>query len=115
MASIQKRPGRGGRLRYRVQIRLRGGVRSATFPTWQAARQWATITEGTLRTQRVEPTREALYHTLGELLERYRRQVLPGKGPGTQAHQGPQLAWWSTQLGPLRLDQVTPARLAVCL
>jgi len=75
MASIQKRPGRGGRLRYRVQIRLRGGVRSATFPTWQAARQWATITEGTLRTQRVEPTREALYHTLGELLERYRRQV----------------------------------------
>jgi integrase len=114
MASIQKRPGRGGRLRYRVQIRLRGGGRSATFPTWQAARQWATITEGTLRTQHVEPTREALYHTLGELLERYRRQVLPRKGPGTQAHQGPQLAWWSTQLGRLRLDQVTPARLAAC-
>jgi hypothetical protein len=39
MASIQKRPGRGGRLRYRVQIRLRGGVRSATFPTLQEARQ----------------------------------------------------------------------------
>ena len=89
-------------------------MRSATFPTWREARQWATITEGTLRTQRVEPTREALYHTLGELLERYRRQVLPGKGLGTQAHQGPQLAWWSTQLGPLRLDQVTPARLAAC-
>ncbi len=114
MASIQRRPARGGRIRYRVQVRLRGEVRSATFPTLQEARQWATITEGTLRTQRVAPTREALYHTLGELLERYRRQVLPGKGPGTQAHQGPQLAWWSTQLGPLRLDQVTPARLAAC-
>ena len=113
MASIQQRLARGGRRRYRVQIRLRGGVRSATFPTWQEARQWATITEGTLRTQRVEPTREALYHTLGES-QRYRRQVLPGKGPGTQAHQGPQLAWWSTQLGRLRLDQVTPARLAAC-
>jgi integrase len=114
MASIQKRPGRGGRLGYRVQIRLRGEVRSATFPTLQEARQWAVVMEGTLRTHRVAPTREALYHTLGELLERYRREVLPGKGLGTQAHQGPQLAWWSTQLGRLRLDQVTPARLAEC-
>ena len=49
MASIQKRPGRGGRLGYRVQIRLRGEVRSATFPTLQEARQWATVTEGALR------------------------------------------------------------------
>jgi hypothetical protein len=91
MATIQKRPGRGGQVRYRVQIRLRGQVRSATFATWHEARHWAAVTEGTLRTQRGTPTREALYHTLGELLERYRRQVLPGKGPGTQAHQGPQL------------------------
>src|SRR5260370_23965395 len=114
MASIQKRPGRGGGRGSRVQIRLRGEVRSATFPTLQEARQWAVVMEGTLRTHRVAPTREALYHTLGELLERYRREVLPGKGLGTQAHQGPQLAWWSTQLGRLRLDQVTPARLAEC-
>src|SRR2546428_512051 len=56
MASIQRRPARGGRIRYRVQVRLRGEVRSATFPTLQEARQWATITEGTLRTQRVGPT-----------------------------------------------------------
>jgi hypothetical protein len=114
MASIQQRPGRGGRLRYRVQVRLHGAARSATFPTLKEARQWAAITEGALRTQRGSPTREALYHTLGDLIARYRREVLPGKGAGTQAHQGPQLAWWSIQLGHLRLDQVTPARLTDC-
>ncbi|HSX79235.1 MAG TPA: site-specific integrase, partial [Candidatus Saccharimonadia bacterium] len=66
MATIQRRPSRGGPLRYRVQIRLRGQVRSATFATWQEARHWAAVTEGDLRTHRVAPTREALSHTLGE-------------------------------------------------
>ena len=89
-------------------------MRSATFPTLQEARQWAAVTEGTLRAQRSTLPLEAAYHTLGELLERYGREVLPGKRPGTQAHQGPQLAWWTQQLGRLRLDQVTPARLAAC-
>jgi integrase len=114
MATIQQRLAHGGRRRYRVQIRLRGVVRSATFPTLQEARQWAAVVEGTLHTPRGTPRLEALYHTLGDLLERYGREVLPGKRPGTQAHQGPQLAWWTEQLGRLRLDQVTPARLAAC-
>jgi integrase len=114
MASIQQRLARGGRRRYRVQIRLKGVLRSATFPTLQEARQWAAVTEGTLHTQRGTPRLEAIYHTLGDLLTRYSREVLPGKQPGTQAHQGPQLAWWAQQLGHLRLDQVTPARLAAC-
>jgi integrase len=89
-------------------------VRSATFPTLQEARQWAAVIEGRLCTPQSTPRLEAGSHTLGELLERYRREVLPGKRPGTQAHQGPQLTWWTQQLGHLRLDQVTPARLAAC-
>lgn len=48
MSTIQRRPARGGRPHYRVQIRLLGVVRSATFPTLQEARQWAAVTEGTL-------------------------------------------------------------------
>jgi len=114
MASIQQRLARGGRRRYRVQIRLRGVVRSATFASMKEARQWAAVMEGTLRTQRAAVPLEAAYHTLGDGCARYGREVLPGKGPGTQAHQGPQLAWWTQQLGHLRLDQVTPARLAAC-
>ena len=59
MATIQARPSRHGRPHYRVQIRLQGMYRSATFATLADARQWAYVTEGTLRTQRSFPTLEA--------------------------------------------------------
>jgi integrase len=110
MASIQKRPGP----RYRVQVRLQGVYRSATFPTLTQARRWATQTEQAIYEQAHFPVTEASRHTLRELLARYEREVLPRKRPGTQAHQGVQLAWWTKQLGHLRLDQLTPARLTAC-
>jgi len=110
MASIKKRPGP----RYRVQVRLHGHYRSATFPTRTQARRWATQTEQALYDARHFPVIEASRHTLRELLERYAREVLPRKRPGTQAHQAAQLAWWTQQLGHLRLDQLTPARLTAC-
>jgi hypothetical protein len=47
MASIQKRPGP----RYRVQVRLKGDYRSATFPTREQARRWAAQTEHALYEQ----------------------------------------------------------------
>jgi len=110
MASIQKRPGP----RYRVQVRLKGHYRSATFPTLTQARRWATQTEQAIYEQAHFPVTEASRHTLRELLARYEREVLPRKRPGTQVHQAHQLAWWTQQLGPLRLDQLTPARLTAC-
>jgi integrase len=110
MASIQKR----ARSRYRVQVRLKGHYRSATFPTRTQARRWATQTEHALYEQVHFPVTEASRHTLRELLVRYEREVLPRKRPGTQTHQAPQLAWWQQQLGHLRLDQLTPARLTAC-
>jgi len=114
MATIQARRGRLGRPHYRVQIRLQGVYRSATFPTLADARQWAYVTEGALRAQQHFPTLEAAHHTLGELLERYGREVLPTKSPRTAVNQAAQLAWWTQQLGHLHLDQLTPARLAAC-
>ncbi len=114
MATIQARRGRLGRPHYRVQIRLQGVYRSATFSTLADARQWAYVTEGALRAQRHFPTSEAAHHTLGELLERYGREVLPTKSPRTAVNQAAQLAWWTQQLGHLHLDQLTPARLAAC-
>ncbi len=110
MATIQKRPGP----RYRVQVRLRGMYRSATFPSLAQARRWATQTEHALYEQVHFPVTEASRHTLRALLERYAREVLPRKRPGTQTHQGAQLVWWTQQLGHLRLDQLTPARLTAC-
>jgi len=110
MASIQKR----ARSRYRVQVRLKGHYRSATFPTRAQARRWATQTEHALYEQVYFAQAAAAQHRLRELLARYEREVLPRKRPGTQAHQAQQLAWWQAQLGQLRLDQVTPARLTAC-
>lgn len=66
MATIQARPGRQGRAHYRVQIRLQGVYRTATFPTLAAARQWAAVTEGALRAGRHLPTRNAMHHTVAE-------------------------------------------------
>ena len=114
MATIQARRDQHGRAHYRVQIRLQGVYRSATFPTLAEARQWAYVTEGTLRTQRSFPTLDAAHHTLGELLDRYTREVLPSKSPRTALNQATQLAWWRAQLGSQRLTEVTPARLAAC-
>lgn len=114
MATIQARRAQHGRAHYRVQIRLQGVYRSATFPTLAEARQWAYVTEGALRAQRHFPTLEAAHHTLGGLIERYGREVLPTKSPRTAVNQAAQLAWWRTQLGTQRLSDVTPARLAAC-
>jgi integrase len=110
MANIQKRPGP----RYRVQVRLKGAYRSATFPTLVHARRWAAQTEHSLYEQGHFAQATAAQYRLGALLQRYEREVLPRKHPGTQAHQATQLAWWHQQLGHLRLDQGTPARLTAC-
>jgi integrase len=112
MASIQKRPGRNGAVRYRVQVRLRGRALSATFPTKVQARQWATQVESGI--QRTHNTSTVVQVTLGELLQRYRREVLPHKRRGTQANQAHHLDWWTEALGPWPMADVTPARLGAC-
>ncbi len=114
MATIQTRFTRTGHPRYRVQIRLHHAAVSATFPTLAEARRWAVTTEGALRTQGSFPHAEATQHTLADLIDRYTRAVLPAKRPKTQATQTGCLAWWRQQLGTLRLDAVTPARVVAC-
>jgi integrase len=111
MATIEVRPGRQGPQHYRVKIRMRGTSRTATFRTLKEARAWSVMTEAALLAQRSAPT---LQHTVGELLERYRAEVMQHKSPRTVVNQAAQLAWWTAQLGSLRLDQLTPARLAAC-
>jgi integrase len=110
MASIQKRASG----RYRVQVRVRGVYRSATLPSLVQARKWAARQEHALYEAYHFQPPESTQHTLRELLERYAAEVLPRKAPGTQAHQRRHLAWWTAQLGHLRLHQVTPARLTAC-
>lgn len=114
MATIQARPDRTGGTRYRVQIRLGTARASATFATLAAARRWATVTEGALRTQRQFPTLEAAHRTLSAVLVRYDREVLPTKSPRTALNQAIHLTWWQAQLGTTLLLELTPARLTAC-
>lgn len=82
MASITPRRRRNGQLHYRAEIRLRGyPPQCATFELKTDAKRWATQTEAAIRDGRYFRTLEASKHTLAELIERYWRDVLPGKGP----------------------------------
>lgn len=113
MASIEKRIDAAGATSWRVKVRLKGyPVQTATFARVTDAKKWAQATEAAIREGRHFKTSEAKRHTLAELIERYMRDVLPGKAPSTRANQEAQLRWWRDQLGALALADVTPALLA---
>lgn len=113
MATIQKRTTQAGKYSYRVQIRLKGSPpQTATFERLTAARKWAQQTESAIRDGRYFKTTEAEHHTLAELIDRYRKDVLPHKRQGTAKGQVRQLAWWQEHLGSLPLADITPAMLA---
>lgn len=114
MAYIQERVTKDGRARYRVQVRLRGHpTQTATFERKTDAKRWAQQVESAIREGRHFKTSEAKRHTLGDLVDRYVRDVLPRK-PKSQLLQSPQLEWWKAQLGAYTLADVTPALIVEC-
>ena len=113
MATIRKRKSSSGDESYTVQVRLKGlPHRAATFKRLSDARKWATSTEAALRERRYFAHTEAEKHTLAEAIDRYEREILPHKRPGTQYTQKRQLKWWNAKLGELPLCDLTPARIA---
>ena len=110
MAAIESRTDSKGKTTYRVKVRLKGHpVQTATFARKTDARRWAQDTESAIREGRHFKTTEAKRRTLAELLDRYTRDVLPGKKDGrNQVHQ---YAWWRSELGVLALADITPAVL----
>lgn len=61
---------------YRAQVFVRGHRASATFRTMREAQAWAAAKEAELEQS------PAAKHTLRDLIERYRQEVLPGKKGG---------------------------------
>jgi integrase len=115
MATITKRTDSTGATSYRVEIRLKGATRqSETFTRLTDARRWAQATEAAIREGRHFGTVEAKRHTVGDLIDRYTRDVLPGKKAKTQAPQAQQLAWWRARIGEKTLADCTPALIAEC-
>ena len=78
------------------------------------ARRWEQQTEADIRTGKHFHQAEAKKHTLAELIQRYRQDVLPQKSPTMMRDQQHQLGWWEAQLGKHTLAAITPAMLVRC-
>jgi integrase len=113
MPTIEKRTKSDGKEVYRVKVRRRGySTQTATFSRLTDARKWAQRTEAAIEEGRHFKTTEAKRHTIAELVDRYIREVLPGKGASSISTQTQQLGWWKKQLGFHVLADITPSLIA---
>jgi integrase len=108
MATIEKR-NTGEGVTYRVKVRIKGHpAQCASFGRLTDARRWAQSTEAAIRERRYFKTTEAQRHTVGEMIDRYVRDIIPEKGRWAR-DQVQQLLWWRGEFGTLFLADVTPA------
>src|SRR5262245_31045047 len=99
MATIVKRLGKDGQVSFRVQVRRKGAAPlSATVTKISDAKKWGPVTEAAIFEGRHFKTTEAKKHTLADLIERYRRDILPYKRAWTIYGHEQQLRWWVAQL-----------------
>ena len=111
MATIQERQSSDGKVRYRVQVRLKGHpVQTATFERKTDAKQWAQDIESAIRHGRHFKDSEAKRHTLAELIDRYVELVAPTLKSGHDRER--HLERWKAELGHLVLADVSPAKIA---
>ncbi len=114
MANIETRRSKDGTITYRAKVRLSGQPSaSATFTRLTDARRWVQDTESSVRAGRYFKTAEAKRHTLGDLVDRYIREVLPGK-PKNAVNTKLHLLWWKSQLGALSLANINAAAIVQC-
>jgi integrase len=110
MARIKEIISKDGTVRYYARVRIKGfPSSSATFVRKTDANRWASKIETEIRDGRYFKNTKALKQTLGELIDRYNREVLSrrrGRGVLNDKHY---LAWWKAQLGKYSLTQITPS------
>lgn len=113
MATITERRTENGKRHYQVKVRLKGyPPQAATFRRKKEAERWAQATEAALRERRYFKAAESERRTVGELIDRYMREILPAKRSARS--QRAQLLWWRRELGHLTLADLTPATIADC-
>jgi integrase len=105
MATIRKRGNR-----YHVQIRRRGQSITRTFDRLATAKSWIPKIEGDIERQLYVDISGTERTTVGELLQRYQRQISPShKGKQVEAYR---LGTLKRHLGALRLIHLTPKEIA---
>lgn len=109
MASIEARRAKDGSTTYRVKVRAKGHLHvSATFTRLTDAKRWEKTTEAAIFEGRYFKTAEAKRHTVGDLVDRYLKEVLPHK-PRNAGNTKLHLNWWKQRHGHLLLSELTSA------
>ena len=102
-----------GEKRYHVRIRLKGApVQCGVFPNVTKAEQWIQQVESSIREGRYFKNAEAKKHSLGELVDRYIKEILPSK-PKSYDKQKMQLLWWKAQIGHCILSEFSRSPAAL--
>jgi integrase len=115
MATIRERKDERGNKSYHVQIRLKGfPPQTKSFDSKTIAKRWAAQVEADLRAGRYMQRVEAERHTVREMIDKYRKEVLLTRKPQREADQGPILDWWSDKLGAYSLAELTTALIGAC-
>lgn len=111
MATIKEKTTTDGKKSFHVRIRLKGQpLQCGTFPNVSKAKAWIQRTEAAIKEGRYFKDAEAKKHTLGQLIDRYIRDVLPNK-PKSYRKQKMQLLWWKEQIGHVLLSTISPSLL----
>ncbi|MBP9691911.1 MAG: site-specific integrase [Alphaproteobacteria bacterium] len=109
MATIETRRNADGTTGYRAKVRLKGfPSESATFERKTDAKEWAKQTEASMRQGRHFKTSEAKKHTVGELIDRYLREI-EKKNPQRFVTVKLLLGWWKREIGVYLLSDVSRA------
>lgn len=107
MAVIRERKSSTGVKSYHVQVRIRGfPPQTKTFKSKTLAKEWAALTETELKAGRLLPRVIAERHTVSDLLDRYRKEVLPLKKAKFVRDQTVHLDWWEAKLGRYNLAEL---------
>lgn len=107
MAVIRERTSQAGIKSYHVQVRIKGfPPQTKTFASKTMAKQWAAMVETELKAGRYLPRVIAERHTVAELFDRYRKEVLPLKSEKFITDQTVHLAWWEQRLGRYNLAEL---------
>jgi integrase len=112
MATIDSYSTSKGQTVYRVRIRRQGKAQTRIFLTKKDATHWARQQEGLLLAGLVGIPQKKQSHTLGEAFERYQREILPRKRPGTSRSQRYLVPFILKTIGAsTRLEDITPTQI----
>jgi len=111
MASIRKYKTKTGKIKFHVQIRLKGhSPQVGSFDRLTDAKKWIQEVESDIRNNRYFKTAESRKRSFNQLFERYTSSILSNK-KHTKCQRA-QLIWWKEQLGPKVLADITPSLIS---